>query len=192
MLDFSTRFTAQYSVSTGVNKLWDTLKDFLLVFLRTVSLSRLHHHALASPGSTRKIRRISRCKKRAYNKVQHSCSESDLNGYKQLQKESQYECKKAFDENVSDIVTSDISSKKLYINQEQNSDSSDISPLKKDGVAHSDPRAKATILYEHLSSVFTEETPEDMPVMSESKYPDMHTFKVNQQMAGVALDCIDS
>ena len=32
-------------------------------------------------------------------------------------------------------------------------------------------------LYEHFSSVLTEETSEDMPVMSESKYPDMHTFK---------------
>ena len=114
VLDFSTRFTTQYSVSTGVNKKWDTLKDFLFALLKMLSLSRLHHHALASPGSLRKSKRISRRKKRAYNKVKHSFSESDLNGYKQLQKESQYECKKIFDENVSIIVTSDINSKNLY------------------------------------------------------------------------------
>ena len=36
-------------------------------------------------------------------------------------------------------------------------------------------------LYEHFSSVFTEETSEDMSVMSESKYPDMQTFKGDQQ-----------
>ena len=43
-------------------------------------------------------------------------------------------------------------------------------------------------LYEHFSSVFTEETSEDMPVMSESKYPDMHIFKVDQQEADASSE----
>ena len=34
--------------------------------------------------------------KSAYNKAKLSRSENDIQGYKQLQKESQYECRKAY------------------------------------------------------------------------------------------------
>ena len=50
----------------------------------------------------------------------------------------------------------------------------------KDGIAHSDPMTKATILNEQFSSVFTEETSVDMPAMSGCSFPDIHTFKVDQ------------
>ena len=80
-------------------------------------------------------------------------------------------------------MTSDKKSKKLYNSSKGKCDSSGISSLKKDGIAHSDPRTKATILNEQFGSVFTEGTSVDMYAMSENEYPDMHTFKVDQ--AGV-------
>ena len=81
-------------------------------------------------------------------------------------------------------MTSDKNSKKLcaFI-KGRKCDSSGISPLRKDGIAHSNPRTKATILNEQFSSVFTEETSVDMPAMSGSRFPDIHLFKVHQ--AGV-------
>ena len=81
-------------------------------------------------------------------------------------------------------MTSDKNSKKLYtFVKGKKCDSSGISPLRKDGIAHSDPRIKATILNEQFSSVFTEETSVDMPAMSGSRFPDIHSFKFDQ--AGV-------
>ena len=68
----------------------------------------------SQPWIKKKVKRISRRKKRAYKRAKHSCSNSDLQQYRQLQKESQYECKKAYDSYVSDILTSDKYSKKLY------------------------------------------------------------------------------
>ena len=81
-------------------------------------------------------------------------------------------------------MTNDKNSKKLYtFIKGKKCDSSGISPLRKDGIAHSDPRTTATILNEQFSSVFTEETSVDMPAMSGSRFPDIHSFKVDQ--AGV-------
>ena len=181
VLDFSTRFTTQYSASTDVNELWDTLKHFTLSFLEDKVPSKMTSSRFSQPWINKKVKRISRRKKRAYKRAKHSCSISDLQRYKQLQKESQYECKKAYDSYVSDIVTSDKNSKKLYtFIKGKKCDSSGISPLRKDGIAHSDPRTKATILNEQFSSVFTEETSVDMPAMSGSRFPDIHSFKVDQ------------
>ncbi|MCG7874753.1 MAG: hypothetical protein JAY78_00305 [Candidatus Thiodiazotropha taylori] len=184
VLHFSTRFTAQYSAATDVNTLWDALKEFTTSLLEDKVPSKMTSPRFSQPWISRKIKRISRRKKRAYRKAKKSCSESDIRRYKQLQKESQYECKKAYNGYVSDIVTSDQNSKKLYsFIKEKRCDSSGVSPLKKDGIAYSDPKVKATVLNEQFSSVFTEETSTDLPTMGESQYPDVHTFTIDQ--AGV-------
>ena len=83
-------------------------------------------------------------------------------------KESQYECRKAYNGYVNDIVTND-NSKKLYsFIKGKKCESSGIAPLKKDGIAHSDPRIKATILNNQFSSVFSEENPTNLPSMGEA------------------------
>ena len=95
-----------------------------------------------------------------------SISNSDSQQYKKLQKAPlQYKCKKAYNVYVSDIVTSDQNSRKLYtFVKGKKCDNSGVSPLKKDDVAHSDLKTKASILNEQFSSVFTEETNTDLQV----------------------------
>ena len=56
-----------------------------------------------------------------------------------------------------------------------------IAPLKKDGIAHSDPRIKVTILNNQFSSVFSEENSINLPSMGKSLFPDMHTFNVDKE-----------
>ena len=51
-------------------------------------------------------------------------------------------------------------------------DSSGIAPLKKNGIAHSDPKIKATILNEQFCSVFTEDSSTNLPSMGDSPFPD--------------------
>ena len=87
-------FTTQYSASTGVNELWDTLKHFTLSFLKDKVPSKMTSSRISQPWINKKVKRISRRKKRVHKRAKQSCSISDLQRYRQLQKESQYECKK--------------------------------------------------------------------------------------------------
>ena len=50
---------------------------------------------------------------------------------------------------------------------------SGVAPLKKSGLVHSDPAAKANILNEQFCSVFTAEDLANMPDLGDSPYPDM-------------------
>ena len=147
-------FTTQYSASTGVNELWDTLKHFTLSFLKDKVPSKMTSSRFSQPWINKKVKRISRRKKRVHKRAKQSCSISDLQRYRQLQKEPQYECKKAYDSYVGDIVTSDKNSKKLYTFIKcKKCDSS--GGIHKGGITHSDPRTKATIMNEQFSSVIT-------------------------------------
>ena len=49
-------------------------------------------------------------------------------------------------------------------------------PLKKDVIAHSDPKMKATILNEQFSR-----SSQSRPSLGKSLYPDMHTFSVKKE-----------
>ena len=60
-------------------------------------------------------------------------------------------------------------------------ESTGIVPLKKDGIAHNDPRIKATILNNQFSGVFSEENSINLPSMGKSLFPDMHTFTVDKE-----------
>ena len=182
--DFSTRLTTQYTTDTNIDTLWDTLKEFTASLLEDKVPSKMTSTRFSQPWINRKIKRISRRKRRVFVKAKHSCSDSDSQRYNKFQKEFQYECKKAYNGYVNDIVTSDKNSKKLYtFVKGKRCESSGASPLKKDGIAHSDPKTKATILNDQFCGVFTEETTTDLPTMGRSQYPDMHSFSVDQ--AGV-------
>ena len=106
----------------------------------------------------------------------------DFQKYKQLQKDTQYESKRAYNRYINNMVTpeTDSNPKKLYsfINSKR-CDSSGVSPLKKDGIAYSDPPTKATILNEQFSSIFTREDLSSMPSMSGNPSPQMNSFTIN-------------
>ena len=126
----------------------------------------------------RKFKRISRRKKKAYKKAKIFRSDSDVQRYKQLPKEPQFKCRKAYNGYVNVIVTSD-NSKKFYTFIKGNRcDSTGIAPLKKDGIANRDPKMAAIILNKQFISVFTKGTPTALPPLGKSFHPDMHTFSV--------------
>ena len=56
VLDFSTRFTTQYSVSTGVNELWDTLKDYTLGFFEDKVPSKMTSSRFSQPWIKKKVK----------------------------------------------------------------------------------------------------------------------------------------
>ena len=135
------------------------------------------------PWINNKTKRLSRRKKRAYHKAKKSGKLEDVTRYKQLQKDIQYQSKKAYNSYVNNMVSEGSSAKKLYsfINGKR-CESNGVSVLKRDGISHSDPKEKSTILNEHFVSAFTKEDLKfALPSMSGSPYPKMRSFTINNK-----------
>ena len=82
--------------------------------------------------------------------------------FKAAKREVQSECRKAYYSYINSMITgeeTDPESLKRFGSfiKSKKCDNSGVSPLKRDGVAHSDSQVKANIMYDKLSSVFTEE-----------------------------------
>ena len=60
-------------------------------------------------------------------------------------------------------------------------DNSGIAPLKRDGLLHSDPKTKAELLNNKLSSVFTSEDKINMPELGQSKTDNIPMPTVHQE-----------
>ena len=178
---FAGDFTARFNSSTPINNLWQSFKDGCSNLVETHVPSKMSSVRFSQPWINRRVRRLSRRKKRAYQKARKTQSQPDIARFKRLQKETQTQCKTAHDSYVSDLVTGDTkTSKKLWtFVKGKRCDSSGISPLKKDGIAYSDPKIKATLLNEQFSSVFTKEDKATAPSLGKSPYPDVQAFDVH-------------
>ena len=119
-------------------------------------------------------------KNKAYRRAQQTNSHEDIEKYKNLQKETQFYCRKAYNNYVEDLVSRDDSNpKKLwsFINAKK-CDSSGISPLIRDDVAHSDPQVKTNILNNQFASAFTEKDTSSLSSLGPSPFPDVPAFEI--------------
>ena len=160
----STSFVAENKTSTDINQLWGDFKDMC-------------HQAITDNVPTKK--------KKAYRRAQQTNSHEDIEKYKNLQKETQFYCRNAYNNYVEDLVSGDDSNpKKLWsFIKAKKCDSSGISPLRRDRVAHSDPQVKANILNDQFASAFTEEDTSSLPSLGPSPFPDVPAFEIGK--AGV-------
>ena len=72
--------------------------------------------------------------------------------------------------------------KKLYsFIKAKRCDSSGVSPLKSDGVTHSDPKIKATLLNNQFSGAFTAEDHSHLPSMDGDPFPEMKSFSISKE-----------
>ena len=177
--EFASNFTSQYSAASDIDTLWTVFRDFCIKAMDTHVPSKMTTTRYSQPWVNKKVKRASRRKKRAYRKARSTGKDEDLQRYKTLQKESQYECRKAHNKYVQDLVSDDKGSKKLFsFVKSKRCDSSGVSALKSDGVAHSDPHLKASLLNRQFCSVFTKEDTTDLPTMKGNPFPDMHHFNI--------------
>ena len=107
-------------------------------------------------------------------------SHEDKEKYKKLQKETQFHSRKAYNNYVEDLVSGEDSNpKKLWsFVKAKKCDSSGFSPLRKDGVAHSDPQVKASILNDQFASAFTEEDTSTLPSLGPSPFSEVPAFEI--------------
>ena len=175
----SGRILDTHTEDTDVETLWDSFKKECSHFLDNEVPSKQTSSRFTQPWINRKIKRLSRRKKRAYKKAKTSGNVDDTERYKRLQKDTTYECKKAYNTYIGDMVAD--SPKKLYsFISSKRCDSSGVPLLKKDGIGYSDPRNKASILNDQFCSVFTDEVQDNMPSMPTPPAPDMPAFQVHQ------------
>ena len=98
----------------------------------------------------------------------------DLAAYKQLKKENQRACRKAYSSHVNNLVSDEQTGnpKKLcsFIKSKK-CDASGVAPLTLNGVNYSDSVKKANILYDQFTSVFTKEDLSTVPALKSTDHP---------------------
>ena len=179
---FSDSYLSKHNTDTEVNTLWFEFKNFCSDIIEKEVPSKLSTQRFNQPWITRKIKRLSRRKKRALRRARHTQKPEDLTRYKELQKTTQRECRIVYNSYIRTTVSEDRDPKKLYsFIKSRRCDSSGIAPLRRDGLLQNDSKTKATMLNQQFTSVFTEEDPNNIPKMEGCPYPSMATFNIDSE-----------
>ena len=178
LTEFSTQFVAEQSTATPINTLWDTFKKECITAINMYVPTKTTTTRFSQPWCNRNIRRLARRKARAYKKARKSKFPADWVKYKTLKTQMKKACRTAHDEYVHDLVTEDHAKKLYTFIKSKKCDSSGVAPLKKDGITHVEAQAKAEILNEQFSSVFTQENNSPLPDLGDSPYPDSPSITV--------------
>lgn len=180
--DFTNSFTSNFNSNTSINTLWDTFKNFCTKTIDDFVPSKLSTQRFHQPWITGKIKRLSRRKKRAYRKARKTGNLEDKQRYKQLQKESQHECRRTYNTYVRNTVSDGRDAKKLYsFIKSKRCDSSGVSPLKNEGFLCNDPSTKAKLLNQQFTSVFTNDLPGELPRVKGDPFPSMDIFTIQEE-----------
>ncbi len=181
---FSADFTDHHTIDTNINKLWDTFRTFCTETMAANVPSKTTSSRFSQPWINQNIKRLSRRKKRAYRRARASQDTKDKERYMELQKQTHQEVKRAYNNYINDMVNPETGTnpKKLYsfINSKR-CDSSGVTLLKKDGISHSDPMTKASILNDQFSSVYTNEDLTTVPTVAGSPSPPMADFSIDSK-----------
>ena len=142
------KFISEYHASNPINSLWFNFKNLCKEIMDTVP-SKTTTQRFSQTWITTPIKKLSCRKHRAYNIARKTNKHKDWERYRSLKKKVQTECRTTHNNYINNIVTGeDGKCRRLW---------SYIAPLKRDGLLHSDPKTKAELLNNKLSSVFTSE-----------------------------------
>jgi hypothetical protein len=179
------KFISEHHASNPINSLWSNFKNLCKEIMDTVP-SKTTKQRFSQTWITTPIKKLSRRKHRAYNIARKTNKHKDWERYRSLKKKVQTECRTTHNNHINNIVTGEDSKcKRLWSYMKGlRRDNSGIAPLKRDGLLHSDPKTKAELLNNQLSSVFTSEDKINMPELGQSKTDNIPTLIVHQE--GVA------
>ena len=137
------------------------------------------------PWMTRTVKRLIRCKQRAYNRVKKSNKDRDWALFRKLRKKTQSALKTAHWNYLNTLFEEDGGSNnglRRYLKSTRK-DTCGVSTLVSDGRITSDAQDKADMLNKQFSSVFTREDRLNLPPKVKSSYPKMPRITVSS--AGV-------
>ena len=184
MLQFSEDFTNKHTIKSDVNAMWTEFSDICAKLMTDHIPSNFTSKWFNQPWTNRNVKRLSRRKKKAYNKARATKKKSDWIYYKELKKECQRESRKAYSSHVNTLVSEDQTGnpKKLYsfINSKK-CDASGVAPLSSNVTNHSDSVKKSNILNDQFTSVFTSEDTTSILRLTPTDHPDAKPIVVNRK-----------
>ena len=178
-------FFSRFNCSSSVTAMWDFIQCKLTNILDIVP-SKLTSTRFNQPWVTRKVKRLSRQKQRAYNKARNCRQKHSLRlweRYDALKKKMQRACREAYIEYVNNIICPDLQSNPKrfwsHISSKRN-DSSGVAPLRShDGSIYTGSKDKADILNRQFCSVFNREDDSlALPDLGPNTIPSMDHIKV--------------
>ena len=187
ILNFSLDFTNTHTIETPIKELWSKLRNKLLDAMNTYVPSKIKSSSIRQPWINRTLKQLRRHKQQSYNKARSTNLPEHWLHYKQLKKEMQKECRKSYNEYMSNIIHESYENgkkKKLfsYI-KSLRPDFCGVDTLQKDGILYSDDQDKANVLNYYLLTVFTKSDNSVLPNMGLSPYPDINEIEIT--IAGV-------
>ena len=184
MQAFCQSFSSKFSTSHSVDSLWTAFKNGCLNVLGSNVPSKMATERYSQPWINRQIKQLTKRKQRAYNRYKKSQSAKDYANYKHLRNVVHSICVKRYNEYVNDIIMDENHKPKWQWSfiKSKRTDSCDVAPLKRDGIAYSDVRMKANILNNQFTSVFTSDDPlQPLPDLGPIPHPAVSGITIAQE-----------
>ena len=173
----------------SVNTQWTVLKTTLLKAMQEFIPQKQNKPKHCLPWEMQRIRTLIRAKYRFHSKLKHNPRTDTKDKYKQASHTLQKETRKAYWAYLENIIvyTSEPNTQDRHTKQNRfwsfiistGKDSSGISPLRHQGIVHSDATSKADILAEHFSSIYTHEQPGPLLDKGPSPYSFMPDINIS-------------
>ena len=184
MNSFSDEFIDKYSYEADVDTMWTEFSSKCTQLMTDYIPSKLSTARFSQPWINRNLKRLSHRKNRAYKKARISRKNSDWERYKQLKREIQKECRKAYSAHVNGLVSDDQTGnpKKLYsFIKSKKCDASGVAQLQSNGINHSDSVNQSNKLNDQFTSVFTVEDTTTLPKMKPANHPTIRPIVINRK-----------
>ena len=156
-----------------IESLWHALKDAIQNTIDKRVPSKMTQERHTHPWINTTIRRKINRKQKAHKKARKTKKKRDVDRYKRLQQEVQYEVRQANKKYMEDVSTDYKENSKKFCSfiKSKGQEWTGVAPLKnKMGFLQSDNKSKAEILNEQFQSMFTKENLNNCPNKGNSPY----------------------
>ena len=166
----------------SANTLWCTFRDTIVKGAEMYIPSRMTKRRDGYPWITQTLKKLMRKRDRMYKNHKHTPK------YKDLKRTIQQQLRSAYWNYVNEIVTStdDGTQKPSYAKKfwtymkHCRTDHTGVSPLRQNGILHSNPTAKAEILNQQFQSVFTDDQSPQETNLYNSTLPEMPDIEITE------------
>ena len=182
MKDFADNFTATNSINTDINTLWKTFSEKCTSLMNEHIPTKWTSQRFSQVWINGDIKRLSRRKKRSYKRAKKTGKKKDWDRFRHIKKDTQTACRQAYNSYISNMLEEDNTTnpKRFWsFIKSKRSESTGVSPLRKEGILYSDSNNKANILNDQFTSVFTQEDTQNIPDKAVSPFPDLPEITIH-------------
>ncbi|CAG2254481.1 unnamed protein product [Mytilus edulis] len=102
-------FKEKFNLESPITAMWEFIKTSLLTILEQTVPSKMSSSRFNQPWINQKIKKLTRQKKRSFEKARKTKRKSDLDRYHRLKAATQKECRKAYRDYINDIINPELS-----------------------------------------------------------------------------------